>query len=225
MADDPNLSIVSLVAHALGPLSAEFMLVGGCAVGLLITDQGRPSVRHTIDVDLVAEVTSLNGYYESLGKLKGSGFKEDQSDDHMCRLKKGDLIVDVMPTQEILGHSVNRWYAEAIKWARAVILPSGETINVISAPFFIATKLESFNSRGRGDFLHHDMEDILNVVDGREELLSELASAPVEVREFIREETDGYLADETFVDQLEWVFPQGRYEVVLLRLRKLAGLL
>jgi len=225
MADDPNLSVVSLVAHALGPLSAEFMLVGGCAVGLLITDRGRPSVRPTMDVDLVAEVTSLNDYYESLGKLKGSGFKEDQFDDHMCRLKKGDLIVDVMPTQEILGHSVNRWYAEAIKWARAVTLPNGVTINVISAPFFVATKLESFNSRGGGDFLHHDMEDILNILDGREELLSELASAPAEVREFIREETDGYLADESFVDQLEWIFPQGRSEVVLLRLRKLAGLL
>jgi predicted nucleotidyltransferase len=225
MAHDPNLSAVSLVAHALGPFSAEFMLVGGCAVGLLITDQGRPSVRQTIDVDLVVEVTSLHDYYESLGKLKGSGFREDQSAAHMCRLKKGDLIVDVMPNQEILGHSVNRWYAGAIKGSRAVILPGGQTIKVISAPFFIATKLESFNSRGEGDFLHHDMEDILNVVDGREELLLELASAPVEVREFIREETDEYVADETFVDQLEWIFPQGRHEVVLLRLRRLAGLL
>lgn len=224
-ADDPNLSVVSLVAHALGPLSAEFMLVGDCAVGLLITDQGRPSVRQTIDVDLVAEVTSLNDYYESLGKLKGAGFKEDQSSDHICRLKKGDLIVDVMPTQEVLGHSVNRWYSEAIKWAQAVTLPNGLTIKLISAPFFIATKFESFNNRGGGDYLHHDMEDILNILDGREELLSELASAPAGVREFIREETDGYLADEDFVDQLEWVFPQGRSEVVLLRLRKLAGLL
>lgn len=225
MADDPNLSVVSLVAHALGPLNAEFMLVGGCAVGLLITDRGRPTVRPTVDVDLVAEVTSLNDYYQSLDKLRSSGFKEDQSNDHMCRLKKGDLIVDLMPTQEVLGHSVNRWYAAAIKCAQAVTLPNGVPINVINAPCFIATKLESFNSRGGGDFLHHDMEDILNVVDGREELLSELASAPKDVREFIREETDGYLADESFVDQLEWIFPQGRSEVVLLRLRQLAGLL
>ncbi len=67
MAQDPNLSVVSLVAQALGPLNAEFMLVGGCAVGLLITDRGRPPVRQTIDVDLVAEVTSLTGYYASLG--------------------------------------------------------------------------------------------------------------------------------------------------------------
>ena len=225
MAGDPNLPVVSLLAHVLGPLRSEFMLVGGCAVGLLITDQGRPSVRQTVDVDLVAEVTSVNDYYEALGKLKASGFREDHTDDHMCRLKKGRLIVDVMPAQGILGHSVNRWYAEAIKWARVVTLPNGDTINVISAPFFIATKLESFNSRGSGDFLHHDMEDILNVVDGREELVSELTSAPMEVREFVRDETDGYLADETFVDQLEWVFPQGRHEVVLLRLRRLAGLL
>lgn len=217
MAYDPNLSVVSLVAHALGPLSAEFMLVGGCAVGLLITDRGRPTVRQTVDVDLVAEVTSLNDYYQSLDKLRGSGFKEDLSNEHMCRLKKGELIVDVMPTQEVLGHSVNRWYAEAIRCAQAVTLPNGVPINVINAPCFIATKLESFNSRGGGDFCHHDMEDILNVVDGREELLSELASASMNVREFIREETDGYLADESFVDKLEWLFPQGRSEVVLLR--------
>jgi hypothetical protein len=177
-----------------------------------------------MDVDLVAEVTSLNDYYKSLSKLKGSGFKEDRSSDHVCRLKKGDLIVDVMPTQEVLGHSVNRWYAEAAKWSQAVTLPNGSRINVISAPFFIATKLESFNSRGGGDFLHHDMEDILNILDGREELPLELAATPPEVQAFIREEIDGYLADESFVDQLEWLFPQGRFEVVLLRLRKIAGL-
>ena len=224
MADDPNISVVSLVAHALGNHSAEFMLVGGCAVGLLISDPARPAVRPTADVDLVAEVTSLSDYYASLHKLKESGFKEDQSDDHMCRLKKGDLIVDVMPTKEVLGHSVNRWYAEAVEWSRLVTLPGGRTISVIAAPFFVATKLESFNNRGGGDFLHHDMEDILNVVDGREELLAELADAPAAVQDFICEEFDGYLADETFVDQLEWQFPHGRFEVVLLRLRQLAGL-
>jgi predicted nucleotidyltransferase len=223
MNEDPNLPVVSLVAHALGPLRSEFMLVGGCAVGLLITDHARPPVRQTVDVDLVAEVTSLKDYYESIDKLKKTGFAEDPSEDHMCRWRKGELIVDVMPTQEVLGHSVNRWYAEAIKAAQAMTLPSGEAINVITAPFFVATKLESFNNRGGGNYLHHDMEDILNVVDGREELLAELASIPVEVREFIREEIDGYLAEESFVDQLEWLFPHGRHELVLIRLRTLAG--
>lgn len=224
MNKDPNLSVVSLVAHALGDLREEFMLVGGCAVGLLITDQARPPVRPTVDVDMVAEVTSIADYYSLRPKLNKTGFKEDPSQDHMCRWRKGELIVDVMPTTEILGHSVNRWYAEAVKAAQVHTLPSGEAISVITAPFFIATKLESFNNRGGGDYMHHDMEDILNVVDGREELLAECASAPAEVREFIQDELDEYLADQTFADQLEWVFPDGRSELVIQRLRHLAGL-
>lgn len=224
MNDDPNLPVVSLVAHALGDLREEFMLVGGCAVGLLITDQARPPVRQTADVDLVTEVTSLRDFYSLRPKLNKTGFKEDPFEAHMCRWRKGALIVDVMPTTEVLGHSVNRWYAEAVKAAEVRMLPTGETINVISAPFFIATKLESFNSRGGGDYMHHDMEDILNVVDGREELLAELASIPTQVRDFIQDEIDGYLADQTFIDQLEWVFPGGRFELVIRRLRHLAGL-
>ena len=222
--DDPNLSVVSLVAHALGDLRNEFMLVGGCAVGLLITDTARPPVRPTVDVDMVTEVTSLADYYKALEPLKSTGFSEDHSADHMCCWRKGPLILDVMPSHEVLGHSVNRWYAEAIKSPQKVVLPSGESIYVITAPFFVATKLESFNSRGGRDYMHHDMEDILNIVDGRNELMSELAAAPHTVREFVQEEIDGYLADEAFVDQLAWSFPDGRAEFVIKRFRDLAGI-
>ena len=224
MRDDPNLSVVSLVAHALGDLRSEFMLVGGCAVGLLITDTARPPVRQTIDVDMVAEVTSLADYYKALEPLKSTGFSEDHSADHMCRWRKGALILDVMPSHEVLGHSVNRWYAEAVKAPQKVTLPSGDSIYVITAPLFVATKLESFNCRGAGDYMHHDMEDILNIVDGRDELLSEFAGAPETVREFVQEEIDGYLADEAFVDKLGWSFPNGRAEFVIKRFRDLAGI-
>lgn len=224
MNEDPNLSIVSLVARALGDLRDEFMLVGGCAVGILITDTARPPVRQTVDVDMVTEVTSLADYYKALAPLKRTGFSEDYTADHMCRWRKGELILDVMPSQEVLGHSVNRWYAEAIKAPQKVVLASGEAIYIITAPLFIATKLESFNNRGKQDYMHHDMEDILNVVDGRDELLLELAAAPEPVREFIQGEMDGYLADETFVDRLSWSFPDGRAEFVIKRLRALAGL-
>ena len=72
--------------------------------------------------------------------------------------------------------------------------------------------------------MHHDMEDILNIVDGRNELMSELAAAPHTVREFVQEEIDGYLADEAFVDQLAWSFPDGRAEFVIKRFRDLAGI-
>ena len=58
MTRDPNLSKIELIAAALGPLCGQLVFVGGCSVGLLITDAA-PPVRVTFDVDLVARVSAL----------------------------------------------------------------------------------------------------------------------------------------------------------------------
>lgn len=228
---DPNTTVLELVAHALGPLRDELVLVGGCSVGLLITDQARPPVRQTVDVDLVAEVSSVADYYASLvPKLQGRGFFPSPEEENFCRWRKGSLIVDVMPTEQgIFGHSTNRWYVDVAREARRLTLPSGVEINVVSAPYFIATKLEAFQSRGKGDYLHHDMEDIINVVDGRVELADEVRNASEEVRTYIREEFDALLAEATFVDQLGVYFQpdvasQSRVPIVLSRMIAMAGL-
>lgn len=104
---DPNTNVLELVADALGPLRDELVLVGGCSVGLLITDQARPPVRQTVDVDLIAEVSSVADYYTSLSpKLYERGFAPSPDEENFCRWKKGSLIVDVMPTEQgIFGHS------------------------------------------------------------------------------------------------------------------------
>jgi len=53
-----------------------------------------------------------------------------------------------------------------------VRLPSGRYICLITAPVFIATKLEAFHDRGGGDFLvSHDLEDVVTVIDGRPALI------------------------------------------------------
>lgn len=226
---DPNVSIVELVAAALGDLRSELVLVGGCSVGLLITDDARPVVRQTVDVDLVAEVASLGDYYDGLSpRLRKCGFVENG--EHMCRWTKGGLIVDVMPTKEILGHSVNRWYEIAVQEAQPRTLPSGLEILVVTAPMFLSTKLEAFHGRGNGDYLGStDMEDIINVIDGRPELVDEVRRAPPDVREFLQEEFDGLLADAEFVELLPGHLAgdpasQGRVPLLIGRLRQLAGL-
>lgn len=226
-AQDPNVASVELVAHALGELCDELVLVGGCAVGLLITDLARPSVRATQDVDLIAEVTSLANYYGLHEKLKSRGFQEQG--DVICRWRKGALIIDVMPAKEIgLGFS-NRWYPLAVKHAQQLTLPNGAVIKMVTAPLFIATKLESFQGRGEGNYGHHDIEDIVNIVDGRQELFDEVATSDEAVREYIMQEFDDLLADEVFTEQLPWhLHPddsnQARVSLVIDRLRKLAGL-
>lgn len=223
---DPNLVTLELAAHALKPLLNELVLVGGSAVGLLITERARPPVRHTIDVDLLTEVAPLANYYNLCEQLKELGFTE--SPDVICRWKKGDLIIDVMPTDgRILGFT-NKWYKLAAQSPLKSELPSGAEIQHVSAPLFIATKLESFYDRGKGDYLHHDIEDIINLVDGRPELIDDLQAAPREVREFVQQEIDDLLAQPTFVEAIPMhlnptVAEQSRAFIVIERLRQIAG--
>lgn len=227
---DPNILAVQLVAAALGDLREELVLVGGCSVGLLITDNARPEIRQTIDVDLVAEVTSICEYYVLRRRLEEFGFSQSADDDHICRWHKGSLILDVMPSDEsVLGHSTNRWYPQAIRDAERKVLASGLEIFVISPPLFLATKLEAFYGRANGDYAHHDMEDIINVIDGRPEINDEVTAAADDVREFLRSEFDDLLADESFADEIPRHFrpdsvSQARVPVVIERLRRLAGL-
>jgi len=225
---DPNVDSVELVVDELGALCAELVLVGGCAVGLLITDKARPTVRVTKDVDLIAEVVTMVSYYELQAKLEALGFKSG-TDEVICRWQKGELLIDVMPTQEIGFGSTNRWYPLVVKYAEEHILPRGGAIRVISAPLFIAAKLEAFQNRGEGDYSHHDIEDIVNIVDGRVELAEEIRRCDEEIRSYIMQEFDDLLADREFAERLPWHLNtddanQRRVPMVLGRFREIAGL-
>jgi hypothetical protein len=94
--------------------------------------------------------------------------------------------VDLMPTDEtVLGFS-NRWYAEAAHSATRARLPSGRTLNLISAPAFLGTKFEAFRTRGNGDMLaSHDFEDIINVLEGRSRVVEEIRGAPPPLQSYL----------------------------------------
>lgn len=174
MSQDRNLGAVELAAAALGELLDELVLVGGCAVGLLVTDPARTPVRQTIDVDLLTEVTPIASYYTLCERLRTQGFAEQPTEGVICRWAKGGLLIDVMPTdRKVLGFT-NTWYEQAAQEASVYALPSGRRIRLITAPHFLATKLEAFASRGGGDYLHHDMEDIVTVIDGRDSIVDEV---------------------------------------------------
>lgn len=228
--NDPNVPALELVVAKLGALTSELVLVGGCSVGLLITDRARPPVRPTEDVDMVTQVVTLAAYHQIQERLRACGFKEAKEEGaHIFRWRNGNLILDVMPSGVDFGHSSNRWYPEAIKSAMPYTLPSGSNVRLIAAPLFIATKFEAFQDRGQGDYGHHDIEDIVNVVDGRSGLTEEIAQAPGEVREFLKDEFDGLLANEAFHDRLPWHLhgdagSQARAFIVVSRMRVLAGL-
>lgn len=77
-------------------------------------------------------------------------------------------------------------------------LPSGKVINLLPLAFFLATKLEASIDRGGGDYRNdHDMEDIITIIDGNENL-EEILAAPDDVKSFIAMSFGKLLHDDDF---------------------------
>lgn len=204
IAGDPNIQSVELVATALGDLRDELVLVGGCAASLLIDTPTAPPPRVTYDVDLIAVVAALRNYHRLEEKFAQRGFQRDMSPEApICRWRIGNIEVDLMPTDEsVLGFS-NRWYAEAATTAFRLILPSGTTINLISAPAFIATKFEAFHTRGKSDLLQsHDFEDIINVIEGRQSIVEEIGTSGSTLRAYLGSQFAKIMAEPGFSNVL-----------------------
>ena len=112
----------------------------------------------------------------------------------------------------------------------AIVNVTGARIRLITAPYFIATKVVAYHGRGGGEIAgSHDLEDLIAVVDGRKELVDELAGAAADVRDFIAAEIRLLLDSRVFQDALPgFLLPdatsQARLPPLLKRLRALAGL-
>jgi hypothetical protein len=200
----PNLELLEIAAVKLRPLLPEIVFVGGCATGLLITDPGAAALRRTYDVDVISEIASYAEYAVFSERLRVLGFNEDSREGApLCRWQHGDLVLDVMPLDaSILGFS-NRWYPDALHSAVEVELNAGLTIKAITAPYFLATKIEAFRGRGEGDyFASHDLEDFIAVIDGRPSLLQEVGEASPDLRAFLAEAARSLLSASRFLDAL-----------------------
>ena len=178
-----NLKMLEFVARKLGTLNDEVVYLGGCTTALFINDPLSLDVRPTLDVDCIIDVISLGQYYQFEQKLIEKGFHRSMNDDVICRWHFDEIILDVMPTDEqILGWG-NQWYKEAIKHAVNHQIADDLTIKSVTAPYFLATKIEAFKSRGNNDFLgSHDFEDIISVIAGCVDIADEVAATSNKLR-------------------------------------------
>lgn len=226
-----NIEQLIAAAEALRPLLSELVFVGG-AVTTLLVDEGAGAARPTLDVDAIAEITSYAEYAafgERLGEL---GFSEDiREGAPLCRWVKGENVVDVMPLDaRILGFS-NRWYRPAMDTASDHEFPGGLTIRVVTAPYFLATKIEAFRGRGNRDFaVSHDLEDIVFVIDGRSSILEEVHGESSPLKDYFQVQFKALVETPSFIDSLPgYLLPdaasQARLSIVIERMQKLAGLI
>lgn len=222
------LYMLETVAEAIGDdLRERLVFVGGCTTALFITDPiTLEDVRATDDVDLIVDLAGYGEWARLQEQLRQKGFSESMEDRVICRMRYGDLKVDFMPDdEEILGFS-NRWYAKGIETAVLHRLTGQLDIKHLTPPLFVATKLEAYLGRGGDDPIgSHDLEDVLIVIDGREELVAEVREADKDIRSFIAKQLTDLQNHYDYDGFLEGNIrgPDGRADIIRDRLAALVA--
>jgi predicted nucleotidyltransferase len=201
-----NVEMLGVVAKGLKGLKDEVVFVGGATIDLFITDPAAPGTRETDDVDCVIELVGKAKYYALEEKLRALGFQNplDEEKPVLCRWKFCGITVDVMPTDASVLGFTNRWYRDGMIHAEEFKLPNGERVSVLSLPYLIATKLEAFHGRGKGDYMgSKDIEDIVALLDGCSDAEQKIVAAPAEIQKYLRQEFAKLLVDNLFLAGLE----------------------
>jgi predicted nucleotidyltransferase len=227
-SQNPNAHLLLSAVQKLVPLLDQIAFVGGCVAGLPITDPGAGPVRPTVDVDAIVQVASYAELMALEARLRQLGFQQPHLEGApVCRWIHGDLVLDLMPTDSpVLGFS-NRWYRPALENAGTAEV-GGHQIRLISAPYFLATKLEAFHGRGQSDYrMSHDLEDIIAVLDGRPEIVAEVEQAATPLTQYLSGEFSAMLSNPNFLGSLPGnllpdVVSQHRIRIVLDRIRQIA---
>jgi predicted nucleotidyltransferase len=216
-------ALLETAATTLGPLLEEVVFLGGASIDLWLSDPGAPAARTTDDVDVVCDITSLAAYYRLGERLRERGFAEASDSRVICRWRHRDtgLLLDVMPRDaDVLGFS-NPWYTHTIETAVDRVLPSGLQLRAATPPNIVATKLAAWHGRGNGDMLRSlDLHDILVLVDGRPELVEEVAGEPRKIRRYIGREL-AVLNDNPYFTYLAESALQGYGQLTTARLQLL----
>jgi len=189
------------VANALGQdMLQKVAFVGGCTTSLLLTDDlSLEYVRLTEDVDLIVGIVGRIQWHKFEELLRSKGFSPSTEDGVLCRMRLDDLKVDFMPCDENILGFTNRWYELALETATEYDLNDEVTIRVLTPPLFVATKLEAYLGRGNNDPISSkDIEDIISLFDGRQNLVTEIQDADHEIKDYIAEQLRKLLSNSNF---------------------------
>jgi len=198
MNDHLNIARLKTIATILADFSEEIVFVGGATVSLYASRPELTSIRVTDDVDVVIELISTGEFYKLESKLITLGFKHDRHAPIISRYLYQGIKVDFMPTDPSILGFTNRWYKEGIRQKMKVVLEKTISIHIFSAPYFLASKMEAFHGRGKGDlYASHDLEDIIYILDHRPTIKTEILTSPETVKHYLAAEL-AKLADHPF---------------------------
>ena len=181
-----NRAALEIVANALGTLSDEATYVGGVVVGMYVEDTYSEEPRPTEDIDIFLEIYTPTQLERVRELLAAKGFHPDHTTNVMCRFFYKGITVDVMSTTQVGWAPANKWYALGLKHAQRVKLNDTISIQILSLPYYLATKFEAFHDRGAKEpRTSKDMEDIVYLLNNNRTWEIAISESPTDVKEYI----------------------------------------
>jgi hypothetical protein len=217
MSHHTNVVRIKGIYNALGMLKDTVAFVGGATVSLYADNPDQLEVRPTDDIDVLVEIGTYGDYIKIQDKLFELGFELDKESKVTCRFKYQGITVDVMPTDEnVLGFS-NQWYKEGFENIIPCMIDEYTKVNIFTAAYFIASKLEAFKGRGKNDGrTSHDFEDIVFVLDNRKQIWDEMSGSTPELYQYLKNEWQSILNNQ---HHQEWISVHLEYETATTRSR------
>jgi predicted nucleotidyltransferase len=197
---EDNLKRLEVVAEGLGHLAGDSIFIGGACTQFYVEYPSIHDFRPTNDIDCIVKVYSYKEFDVYSEELRKLGFAHDTSKGApIVRWIYKGILVDIIPDESsVVGYRNIEWFREGRDHAEERKLPSGKVIRILPLAYYLATKLESWADRGKGDFLaSKDLEDIIGIIDGKDSL-GELLQAPENVRNYVIERFAGLIRNENF---------------------------
>lgn len=182
-----NISVVAEVAKALKELNNQMVFVGGAVVSFYSDEPAADDIRPTDDIDLTIKLVNYKNWTDLQDQLAKLGFYPDPFGHAICSFKYKDIPIDIMPAEDSPIGPSNQWYLLGMEDLRSVVVDS-ETIQILSAPCYLAAKFEAYNNRGKDYRTSHDFEDIIFVLDNRDSILDEIGNAHPTIKEFLQQQ-------------------------------------
>ncbi len=195
-----NIAAIAEVAAALKELKEQMVFVGGAVVSLYADDPAANEIRPTQDIDMTVKLFNFSKWANLQEQLAQHGFHPNPFGHAICSYRYKDIPIDIMAAADgPLGPS-NRWYKLGFDKLQTVEV-KGETIQILPAPCYLATKFEAFNHRGRDYRTSHDIEDVIYVIDNRMDIVQEVQEIIPEIRIFIQHELQKII-DQNMLDEV-----------------------
>ncbi|MHB8579902.1 MAG: nucleotidyl transferase AbiEii/AbiGii toxin family protein [Ignavibacteriaceae bacterium] len=211
-----NIGVIKKVAEALGELNKKVVYVGGAVVSIYADDPAADDVRPTKDVDIFLEIASYGKLSEFQEELASKGFHPTPEQNIMCRFKYDDILLDVMSTKEVGWASADKWFKPGLKKLEQFQIENVK-INVLHVSYFLATKFNAFRDRKEDARTSRHFEDIVYLLDNRENLVEEIINSPDDVRNYLIKEFKEIIKPEykeAFLGHLYYETQIERYELI-----------